>query len=259
MIPTWMRLMCEGWVTFDHYSIPNEGYNDTLTGEIKNVIVDAYQNALMDPTLEPINSLEDNYPEVHRLNGYVRDGTQVYDFTQQITLSISYNDGFSKDVPENAFVICELDSAKKKWTPLDSTWVDTDHDLVNGMIGDFQHVYSILAYFKPKSVCTNFGNFPNPFQAGRENTTLSYVLSNYAAIKIRVFTIMGAPVRSWEYEYNDPMGRGNSTGSWHTVQWDGRNDEGRAVSNGTYVGVLTATDIDGGILCEVKTVIAVAR
>jgi hypothetical protein len=190
---------------------------------------------------------------------YTRDDVPVTEFTQQVDLSISYIDGYSLDVPEDKLAICYLDSAKNNWIPVDSSWVDKNHKVVHGLIGDFGKIYAILGYIRPQSICSNFRCFPNPFRAGSQSTRLAYTLTRYASIKIRIFTIVGAPVMKWEFDYDSPMGRGTGIGNWHTLEWDGRNMEGRLVGNGTYIADLTATDINGGVLCEERALIGVIR
>jgi hypothetical protein len=66
--------------------------------------------------------------------------------------------------------------------------------------------------------------YPNPFDA---QTTINYQLTNEAlAVAIRIFTISGRLVA----ELEGPVNAGYSQ-----VIWDGRDDDGDAVSNGVYI------------------------
>ncbi|MBN1292449.1 MAG: T9SS type A sorting domain-containing protein [Candidatus Latescibacteria bacterium] len=66
-------------------------------------------------------------------------------------------------------------------------------------------------------------NYPNPFNP---TTTINYFLMENQHTKLTVFNAVGQTVRTL---VNQPQTAGN-----HTVQWDGRNDFGHAVSSGVY-------------------------
>ncbi len=70
--------------------------------------------------------------------------------------------------------------------------------------------------------------YPNPFS---DETSLWFVLSKTAAVRIRIFTVAGRRVRVLKTEglvdYND-------------VAWDGRDEDGERVANGTYLFQITA-------------------
>jgi hypothetical protein len=85
----------------------------------------------------------------------------------------------------------------------------------------------------------SFTNFPNPFSAGREVTTLGYYLSGPARVTIRVMTLRGEPVRTI-------LDDASQSGGMHESDlWDGRNGEGRVVRNGVYIVELRARYDDG--------------
>ncbi len=67
-------------------------------------------------------------------------------------------------------------------------------------------------------------NFPNPFNP---ETTITYVLSSAAHVRVNVYNIRGQEVRSLLDE-SQPRGT-------HSVRWDGNDKAGREVSSGVYV------------------------
>ena len=74
-------------------------------------------------------------------------------------------------------------------------------------------------------------NYPNPFHAGRENTTIQYYLNKSANVKMRIYDLFGNLVRTLDFspgEEGGQMGR-------NRVPWDGRNGRGIVVANGGYI------------------------
>ncbi|MCH7753667.1 T9SS type A sorting domain-containing protein, partial [candidate division KSB1 bacterium] len=97
----------------------------------------------------------------------------------------------------------------------------------------------------------SFFNYPNPFgQNGRETTSFIYHLTQDADVTIRIYTLLGELVKTYQFQSTDPQG---AKGTEHEVSWDGRNENGQAVLNGVYVAVLLT---DSG---KAMTKIAVAR
>ncbi|MCP4568634.1 MAG: T9SS type A sorting domain-containing protein [FCB group bacterium] len=67
-------------------------------------------------------------------------------------------------------------------------------------------------------------NYPNPFNP---TTTIAFDLARRAEVKILVYNIIGQSVRKLaDREFNAGQ---------HTVTWDGRNQDGRAVASGIYL------------------------
>ncbi|MDI3503446.1 MAG: hypothetical protein PWP64_382 [Candidatus Cloacimonadota bacterium] len=74
-----------------------------------------------------------------------------------------------------------------------------------------------------------YPNFPNPFNP---QTTIKYALASPSAAKIEIFNLKGQLVRCY-----DP---GIQTAGDHLFVWEGRDDNGKAVSSGVYFYRLTA-------------------
>lgn len=74
-------------------------------------------------------------------------------------------------------------------------------------------------------------NYPNPFHAGRQDTTIQYYLNKPANVKMRIYDLFGNLVRTLDFspgEEGGQMGR-------NRVPWDGRNGRGIVVANGGYI------------------------
>ncbi len=71
------------------------------------------------------------------------------------------------------------------------------------------------------------GNFPNPFNP---ETNIQFTLTEDAVVNLSVYNIMGQKVREL---VADRMQAGT-----HSVVWDGRDDNGAAVSSGVYISRL---------------------
>ena len=96
-----------------------------------------------------------------------------------------------------------------------------DLNEVTGVPDEGDEVHSVVS----------LGNHPNPF--GRA-TTIAFSLSRPSHVTLAVYDIAGHKVRTLE------SGRRNAGD--HEMRWDGRNEAGRAVANGTYFLRLEAGD-----------------
>jgi hypothetical protein len=73
-------------------------------------------------------------------------------------------------------------------------------------------------------------NIPNPFKAGREETSIEYKLKEPSNVAITIYDLLGQEV--WHKSY--PAGENGGKES-NNVSWDGRNLSGKVVANGGYV------------------------
>jgi len=76
----------------------------------------------------------------------------------------------------------------------------------------------------PKTVNALYENFPNPFNP---ITTINYSLKKEGLAKLVIYNSLGQEIRTL---VNDHQKAGI-----HTVQWDGRNNNGQQVSSGLYL------------------------
>jgi len=81
----------------------------------------------------------------------------------------------------------------------------------------------------------SFSNYPNPFVASREKTTVAFFMPEDGAVTLQVYTILGRLVKT--------LARNElrSQGAHQDIVWDGRNGRGEKVINGVYYLVLKAT------------------
>ena len=75
-------------------------------------------------------------------------------------------------------------------------------------------------------------NAPNPFNPDTEDTKICYYLEQDDDVKIRLFTLTGELVYSWE----NISGR-EGLNQW---PWNGRNEKGKIVENGGYICLIEA-------------------
>jgi uncharacterized repeat protein (TIGR01451 family) len=93
--------------------------------------------------------------------------------------------------------------------------------------------------FGSRSMRESFANFPNPFAAGRENTTFVYFLPTQARVDLRILTPRGETVATL-------LGNAPRAAGLHQVDtWRGRNGRGAVVYNGVYLAELVVTLEDG--------------
>lgn len=99
----------------------------------------------------------------------------------------------------------------------------------------------------------SFTNYPNPFAAGREITTFTFYLQRRAYVSLRLYTGFGRLVRVL-----DP-GTSRAPGLVHEdITWDGTDNGGVGVQNGTYFAVLSVR-YDNGRKDEAVRKVAVLR
>jgi hypothetical protein len=86
--------------------------------------------------------------------------------------------------------------------------------------------------FGPLELSASYSNFPNPFAAGREETSFAYYLNGDCRVWLRLFTLAGEPVRTLA----DGVAR--TAGMQQLDRWDGMNGVGQTVRNGVYIAEL---------------------
>jgi hypothetical protein len=83
-------------------------------------------------------------------------------------------------------------------------------------------------------------NYPNPFRAGEESTKISYFLTSDSSVTIDIYALTGELVWTKSIGSGQPGGTGTEGGTWHEVEWNGRNDKGELVRNGVYLCKINA-------------------
>lgn len=85
----------------------------------------------------------------------------------------------------------------------------------------------------------SYSNFPNPFAAGRENTSFTYYLTRPGTVTLKIWTLRGQEVVA----ILDRASR--SQGLHQDDRWNGMNRRGAAVLNGVYLAELRVEYDDG--------------
>jgi hypothetical protein len=75
------------------------------------------------------------------------------------------------------------------------------------------------------------GIYPNPFNP---ETTISYSLNEDSRVSLFIYNIKGQKVRS--------LVNGQIQAGYHTVTWNGKNENGENVSSGIYFSIFDATN-----------------
>jgi len=99
---------------------------------------------------------------------------------------------------------------------------------------------------------TSYVNYPNPFAAGREATTVAYFMPSPGRVTLRVLTARGDLVTTLV----DGVARG--AGEQQVDRWNGRNGRGDVVTNGVYVAELEVR-FDDGTARHLRRKLAVVR
>ncbi len=94
--------------------------------------------------------------------------------------------------------------------------------------------------FSPRSLAASYSNFPNPFPAGRGETTLAYYLERPARVSLKLWTGRGELVCTLLDEALRPAGLQQED------RWDGSNGRGTLVQNGVYLAELRVHYEGGG-------------
>jgi len=93
-------------------------------------------------------------------------------------------------------------------------------------------------------------NYPNPFSS---NTTFTFQhnISSLINAKIKIYTITGRMIKQIE--------ENSITGKFVKINWDGRDDDGNQIANGTYLYKLAVESVDGQFKENVLGKLAVIR
>jgi hypothetical protein len=94
---------------------------------------------------------------------------------------------------------------------------------------------SNLLLILPANVASTYGNYPNPFRPGTENTTIEFYLASATTVSLVIYDALGERVVTLA------DGRACPVGLQH-LAWDGKNAKGMSVVNGVYYAQL---DVNG--------------
>jgi uncharacterized repeat protein (TIGR01451 family) len=98
---------------------------------------------------------------------------------------------------------------------------------------------TISSNFTSTSLSDSYLNFPNPFAAGREETSFAFFLPQPAKVTLRLWSVRGKGVKT--LIDGVPL----AAGVHQETTWDGRNGRGDVVVNGVYFAEIAASFDDG--------------
>ena len=84
--------------------------------------------------------------------------------------------------------------------------------------------------------------FPNPFDPGGNPVTIGFDLRKPGNVRFVIYNILGEMIR----EFDLGQLRSRSYRNNDAIQWDGKNDKGRTVESGIYIGALVVRLDEGG-------------
>ena len=136
-----------------------------------------------------------------------------------------------------------LDSAA--WFDITIEGTDDFRPLIKDVNGQPQHVLDLSSDYitiLDASLEKSFCNYPNPFgKNGMEKTTFIYYLDADTDLDFRIYTVLGELVCHQHFSATDPEGKQGThdSGNLTPIWWDGKNDVGHTVLNGTYIAMLS--------------------
>ncbi len=222
----------------DGVSYPNNTYGYGLIDAL-NAVLSAKQGDIIPPTIESVSSSGNKYK-------------------QPITISSKITDNFSSSLETT--ILYKNDTLVWKNSPLTK---EATSNYYSGQIDGNDVISNISYYIRAKdesgnesrypsnapndtiqisveegteTIISNPTSVPNPFSAGKENTTFFYELSKPAQVFLKIFNINGEVVKSISV---------NGNFGTNTLTWDGTLEDGSIAANGIYIYIITAKGIDG--------------
>jgi len=183
------------------------------------------------------------------------------------TLNARVVDAYENGVPDQLVTFALL-SGTGTISPMDSTTDasgnqrcdflaprNPEHDMIHSTSGALSQDLDLeVAFVDPTAGGGFVTNYPNPFHAGSEGTTVAYKLDDMANVTIRIYTTTGSLVRR-EVFAKDASGGKQGLNEW---VWDGKNGKGEFVSSGGYIAFIEAQGT-GETVNVIRRKIAVVR
>ena len=129
---------------------------------------------------------------------------------------------------------------------------DDDDYSVTGEVSITNTKYCVRG-FAMGGLIERYSNYPNPFKAGKEKTTIEYYLEKDAKVTISIYDLLGQLVRRIEI----PKAREGGSEGRNEVFWYGKNERGRVVANGGYYCVVEADTETGKHMKKVRKIMVI--
>ena len=131
---------------------------------------------------------------------------------------------FNKDATNRSFRLALKDLVAHDASGTNLELIDSDGNLLSE--SDAFETESITVV--PDNAKEAFRNYPNPFGRQYEETTIVFYLEKDSDVELRIFTLTGGLVRTWQIN-------NRQEGLWDDIKWNGKNDRGHRVLNGVYL------------------------
>ncbi|MBI5555033.1 MAG: Ig-like domain-containing protein, partial [Elusimicrobia bacterium] len=172
-------------------------------------------------------------------SGYL---TMIFGYADQD--NDGYLDSNEGHLREEWLRLARLHEASQKWELVGNVTPDTRANTLRVQLSGFS-IYTIIAHKAPEKVLSGLLNYPNPFAAGKEKTTIAYALTKDSRVVIKIFDLTGDLVKILEFDPGQEGGKGEENGYTNRVEWDGRNGEGTIAANGAYIAQVNVETSDG--------------
>jgi hypothetical protein len=139
-------------------------------------------------------------------------------------------------------------------TDIAAIFLDGTPMLARAEEGDAFPMASDAVNIRPRGLNESYINYPNPFAAGRQSTTIEYFLETDSKVSLKLYNIVGELVLVLADEETQPASQ-----NLYRYSWQGRNGYGQIVLNGVYFAVLTITPAAGGDTQQLVRKIAVIK
>ena len=104
----------------------------------------------------------------------------------------------------------------------------------------FLGIQSRFSVLVENDLKNSFYTYPNPFgRSDRPVAKFLYVLKQPGDVSIRLFTLTGELVKTWEYTKTEHPAQTSEGLHQGEIVWDGLNGAGRTVMNGVYLAYIT--------------------
>jgi len=130
---------------------------------------------------------------------------------------------------------------------------DDNNYYVTGEVSITNTEYCVRS-FAMGGLIEGYSNYPNPFKAGKQETTIIYDLQENAKVTISIYDLLGELVRRIEIPKGTPE---KGVPGTNRVSWDGKNERGIVVANGGYYCVVEADTETGKHMKKTRKIMVI--
>jgi len=101
-----------------------------------------------------------------------------------------------------------------------------------GSWGSFSDASTAAYLSLPGEQIDQLANYPNPFDSRYKDTTITYILRDDSEVTIRIFDLLGVPIKTMHFSKGENPGGVRGT---NNITWDGTNEQGQKIVQGMYI------------------------